>query len=79
LANFLVAFALSIIPFSLVNGALTALPIVWYNNAETVGIRLGSIPFEDLWYGMLLIMTNVTIFELLRLKIFTYNHQTLHQ
>lgn len=72
--SFLVSYAICLIPFFIVNGFLTAIPIVWYNDAENLGIRVFSffpspmhnIPFEDAFYGMLLIMMNVAIFERLR-------------
>jgi lycopene cyclase domain-containing protein len=53
---FLIGYALCLIPFSIVNGILTALPVVIYNDAENLGIRLYTIPFEDAFYGMLLIL-----------------------
>lgn len=74
--SFLVSYAICLIPFFIVNGFLTAIPIVWYNDAENLGIRVFSffpspmhnIPFEDAFYGMLLIMMNVAVFERLRSK-----------
>jgi lycopene cyclase domain-containing protein len=37
--------------------------IVWYNNEENIALRIFSVPFEDIWYGMGLILMNVTLFE----------------
>jgi len=45
-----------LIPFFAVNGVLTALPIVWYNNSENLNVRLGSVPVEDAFYSLLLLL-----------------------
>ncbi|MCI4670869.1 MAG: lycopene cyclase domain-containing protein [Bacteroidia bacterium] len=63
LGRFLLGYLVSLIPFLMVNGVLTALPIVWYNNAENLALRLGTIPVEDTMYMMLLLMMNVNIYE----------------
>lgn len=65
-STFLVAYLIILIPFLIVNGFLTALPVVMYNNAENVGIRIYTIPVEDVFYGMLLVMMNIAIYEKLR-------------
>ncbi len=60
---FLVAYLVGIVPFFIVNGILTALPVVSYNDAENMGIRLGSIPAEDAIYGMGLLFMNFGLYE----------------
>ncbi|WP_031530067.1 lycopene cyclase domain-containing protein [Dyadobacter crusticola] len=56
-----------IIPFVIVNGILTGTgltePVVWYNDAENIGARFLTIPAEDLFYGMLMLILNVFVFE----------------
>ncbi len=63
---FLVAYAICIIPFLIVNGLLTAIPVITYNVAENIATRIYTIPVEDFFYGMLLVMMNVVIFEKLQ-------------
>lgn len=68
LNRFYFTYLLLIFPFFIVNGILTGTgleePVVWYNGHENLGLRLLSIPIEDLFYGMLLILGNVFFFEL---------------
>lgn len=72
LGRFYLAYTVVLIPFFIVNGILTGSwieePIVWYNNEMNMGIRIGTIPVEDIFYGMLLIAMNVSIFERLQRK-----------
>src|SRR5688572_30731154 len=68
LGKFYRAYLVHLIPFLLINGILTAIPIVWYNNTYNLGIRIYSIPVEDAWYSMLLLLMPITIFEFIRSK-----------
>ena len=68
ITTFLIAWLITLIPFLIVNGFLTALPVVLYNDAENLGKRIDTIPIEDIVYGMLLIMLNIILFEKLREK-----------
>ncbi|MEX0636796.1 MAG: lycopene cyclase domain-containing protein [Ferruginibacter sp.] len=67
--HFLVAYGVILIPFLVVNGFLTAIPVVQYNDAENIGFRIYTIPFEDIFYGMLLVLMNITMFEKLRNRV----------
>lgn len=63
MGKFYIAYAVSLIPFYIVNGLLTSIPIVMYNDLENMGFRVGSIPFEDHFYSMSLILMNLLFFE----------------
>jgi lycopene cyclase domain-containing protein len=67
LGHFYAAFCIILIPFFIVNGVLTGSfiegEVVWYNDTANVGLRLGTIPVEDLFYAMLLLLMNVSIYE----------------
>ncbi len=67
LGKLLTIYPILLIPFFIVNGILTGSglpqPVVWYNNAENMGIRLFTIPFEDIFYGFELILLNIVFYE----------------
>lgn len=67
MGRFYFAFAILLIPFFIVNsiltGAVTPEPVVWYNNEENIGVRIGTIPLEDTIYALLLMLLPITIWE----------------
>ena len=71
LSRFWLTYFVHLIPFFIINGVLTALPVVRYNNSENLGIRIGTIPIEDTVYSMLLLLTVIGIYEYFNQKIQT--------
>ena len=49
------------------NGILTGTglerEVVWYDNAENLGLRILTIPVEDVFYGMLMVGLVVSVYE----------------
>jgi lycopene cyclase domain-containing protein len=68
LNHFYLAYLVALLPFYIVNGLLTALPIVLYNNDQNMGLRLGTIPVEDHFYLMALLLMNIGLFEYFKSK-----------
>jgi lycopene cyclase domain-containing protein len=66
LTKFYLTYLISLIPFTIVNGLLTALPVVNYDNSHNLGLRLFTIPVEDFGYFFLLLLMNITIYEYLQ-------------
>lgn len=67
LGRFCFSYIVILIPFFVVNGALTGMftpePVVWYDDTQNLGIRMGTIPIEDSVYGLLLLLLNTTLYE----------------
>ncbi|TPE42860.1 lycopene cyclase domain-containing protein [Pontibacter mangrovi] len=66
LGRFYLAYLVHLVPFLLVNGVLTYLPVVWYNNDYNLGLRLVSIPVEDTMYSMLMLLLTISVYEGIR-------------
>jgi lycopene cyclase domain-containing protein len=65
--RFAIAYIVALIPFLIVNGILTGMvtenPVVWYNESHIIGIRIGTIPFEDLYYNYCLFLPIIGLYE----------------
>ena len=72
MGRFYLMYMVTLIPFFIVNGLLTGsfIPeeVVFYDDTQNLGIRLGTIPVEDMVYGLLMLLMNVTWFEFFRSK-----------
>ncbi len=70
LKQFIPSFLIILIPFFLVNGLLTGSllsePVVWYDNDENLGIRIGTVPVEDLFYAFSMLMLPLMIYAKLQ-------------
>ncbi|MBT0609015.1 lycopene cyclase domain-containing protein [Aequorivita echinoideorum] len=64
---FLPSFLVILIPFFLVNGVLTGSwiedEVVWYNNSENLGIRIGTVPIEDSIYALGMLLSVFALME----------------
>ena len=67
LNTFFPVFLILLLPFFIVNGYLTGSwiheQVVWYNNAETLGIRIGTVPIEDSIYALTMLLTVFVLME----------------
>jgi len=72
MGRFYLMYLVTLFPFFIVNGLLTGsfIPeeVVFYDDTQNLGIRLGTIPVEDMVYGLLMLLMNVTWFEFFRNK-----------
>lgn len=83
LQRFYISFLFILIPFLLVNGVLTGSfidqEVVWYNNSENLGIRLFTIPIEDMGYAFSLLFTNILLLEYLKTSSLWLRKKILHK
>jgi len=67
LPEFYLVYVILLVPFLVVNGLLTGTalnkPVVWYSPDGIIGLRILTIPVEDVFYGMGLILSNIWIYQ----------------
>ncbi len=68
--NFYLSFLFALIPFLLLRGILTALPVITFDSEHLLNVQIFTVPVEDLGYFFLLHLMNITIFEYLRVRQF---------
>lgn len=70
--RFYLSFIVIYIPFFFVNSALTGSysdkPVVFYDDAENLGIRVGTMPLEDSFYCFSMLYGSVLLFEYFRIR-----------
>ena len=69
---FYITFMIILIPFFIVNGILTgsfiADQVVWYNDAENLGLRIATIPIEDIGYAFNMLFMSILLIEIFKNK-----------
>jgi len=72
MGHYYLSYTLMLLPFLIVNGILTGSwidePVVLYNPAEIIGLRIMTIPLEDVGYGALLIGLQTFLYERFRFQ-----------
>jgi len=82
LDKFYIIYSVLLLPFSIVNGILTGTgidqPVVWYNEKEFMGFRILTIPLEDIFYGMVMILMNLLTYHyFLERKVSYFSNENL--
>lgn len=69
-AYFLLTYVVFLLPYLLVDGILTGTflggNVVWYNDQQNLGIRIFTVPAENIFYGMFLLLTVLIPYEFLK-------------
>jgi lycopene cyclase domain-containing protein len=76
-SHLFLAWVVAIIPMFIINGQLTGLPVLIYNNTENLGLRIGTIPFEDFFYNYLYMLWMIVAYEFFNSKFRNPSSSTL--
>ncbi len=61
--NFWIGLGLTYLPFLVANGFLTGIPIVLYDDAENLAVRVGSIPLEDFFFSFAMLALTALVHD----------------
>ena len=61
--NFWIALGLTYLPFLVANGFLTGIPIVRYDDAENLALRVGPIPLEDFFFSFSMLGLSILVYD----------------
>jgi len=62
------AYLVFLVPFYLVYGLITSLPVLQFNSAETLNFNLSNIPFESHFYFMGMLLLSIYLYELFKTR-----------
>ena len=72
LGRFYISFLFVLLPFVVMNGVLTGSfiqgEVVWYNDVDIFNFRFFTIPVEDVFYCMFMLLFLITFYELFKKK-----------
>lgn len=63
------AFVVTLLPFYVVYGILTVLPVIQYTDTETLNFNVFHIPFESHFYLMSMLLLTIYVYELFKSKV----------
>jgi lycopene cyclase domain-containing protein len=66
ITKFYFSYFVSLLPFVIVNGILTSMPVVEYSSLHIMNIRFINIPLEDFSYFFLMHLMVTTIYEYIK-------------
>ncbi len=82
-SQLLLAFGVCLLPFYVVNsiltGAISTEPVVWYNDRYNLGLRVGTIPIEDHFYMFAHLVPSFVIFDLINRSVLLESKIRLHR
>jgi len=62
--NTWIALGITYVPFVLANGILTGKPVVLYDDARNLGVRVGTIPVEDFVFSFSMLLASFVLYDI---------------